>query len=395
MPAASPATLPATKIAFPYVNWQAVLQAGFPSKYRTDDPQQIMAFVGWANAHGGIAGHKIDPVLLKVDNLDVNAQHAACLQFTQQDKAFMVMDVTALTDPGAESCVTQAHKTPMTSIYAYYNSNYHAEFPYLMSPEGTSDENAANLIAGGKADGFFKISGKLGILRTGCDPASVWNGPKGYYAQLAAAGVPQSNISTYTTQCNNTGVSTEAPAAVLQMKEASVTHILGMSGNLEIPVTSIAVKQGYHPQWLIGDYESVMQNYALLNPGAIDGAYGVSAVVQDYSKDPGAKLCDAVLTGAGLPGLRTPGQDLVAGYLCETMVDAVQIGKLVKGSLTAQSYTSAAQTAGNLFSAQTEGITYGKGDLLGNDKVALVRFSKGCGCWSGTQVIEAPANTQS
>src|SRR5262249_1466241 len=150
-------------------------------------------------------------------------------------------------------------------------------------------------------------------------------------------------------------------------------------------------------KWLIGDFDSTLLNTALLNKENIDGAYGVTSTVQDYADSPGAKVCSQILTDAGLPPLRADNIDQVVGWECEEFIDAMQIANLAGPNLTRESYAQAATKAGNLFAAQVYGVRYGKDDLTGGDKVALMRFDAKANKWNmGPEgvVDTAALNTQ-
>ena len=72
--------------------------------------QEWQTFVDDLNKHGGINGRKIQPYYVKADPVDTNSQRQACLQLTQDDKVFMV--VNAASGLGtSELCVTAENHT--------------------------------------------------------------------------------------------------------------------------------------------------------------------------------------------------------------------------------------------------------------------------------------------
>ncbi|WP_182377749.1 hypothetical protein [Nocardioides sp. WS12] len=382
LPAASAATGSPIKIGFPYTDWQALKEAGFPVDFRDDDAEQIDALVAWANAHGGLGGHVIEPVKVKVTTVDPNSPQAACLKLTQEQKVFAVVDVSVYRS--RPTCVTKQNDTLMLSAYPGAGVDYLDQFPNMMAGIADLEQQAGDMIGGGAEMGFFEIPGKLGILRNGCDPDEVWDGANGVYALLDEMGISDGDYVEYRDACDR-GVTSGATAAqaLLGFKAANVTKIIaGTGGLLEKTVSAQGQKQGFEPAWLIGDFSATIQNSNLLNNDNIDGAYGVSGTVLDYADSPGADLCSEIFAAKGLPALKSIDVDVNAGFRCDAVVQLVQIGALMGADATPATYAAAAQKAGNLFTAQTFGVTYGEGDLLGAEKVALFRYDSGRQEWA-------------
>ncbi|WP_182377734.1 hypothetical protein [Nocardioides sp. WS12] len=398
LPGESEATGTPIKIGFPYTDWEALKQAGYPLAFRTDDEEQIDALVDWANAHGGIAGHPIDPVPVKVTTVDPNALQAACLKMTQEEKTALVVDVGVFI--GNPSCVVQQNNTPMLTTFPGSDSEYLKQFPKLSGGAATLEQAATDLIGGGAEMGFFDIPGKLGILRNGCDPDSVWDGPNGVYALLKQLGITSDDYVEYKNACDFAVTAGKtATQALLAFKAANVTKVIAGTGSaMEKTVSAQGQRQGFQPAWLIGDFASTIQNTTLLNNDNIDGAYGVSGTALTYEGSESAALCDEIFTGAGLPAMKGIDVDLSAAYHCDAVVQMVQIGALMDkdAEVTTESYAEAAQKAGNLFSAQTYGVTYGEGDMLGADKVGLFRYDADKKAWKQQgETIVAPHVPQS
>jgi hypothetical protein len=180
------------------------------------------------------------------------------------------------------------------------------------------NQDGEDLILGGYEGGFFKAgSGKVGILRNGCDDPSVWDGSAGINSLLDLIGVPASGRVEFTLKCSATRDASQYTAALLQFKEAKVDKIISAEGG--------------GAAWTIMQ-QPLRQHY---NPA-----------------------CNDIYTSAGLPAMKNEQTDLVSMYLCETTLDAMQIADKVKGPFTQASYAAASVNAGWLFSAQTWGIDY-------------------------------------
>jgi hypothetical protein len=396
LPPAKAATGTPIKVAFPYADWAALAKVGLLINYRTDDPQQAAALVKYVNAHGGFDGHPIVADPLKVNIADANQAQAACLTFTSDHHDFTVLDVTVYIEntQQAANCISGTHKTPLTGIYPGSAANIGSQFPYKTSPVPNQNQDAVDLVLGGYKDGFFKSGpGKVGILRNGCDDPSVWNGPTGVNSLLDLIGVPASDRSEFTLRCSTASDPSEIPAALLQFKEAGVDKIISAeSGTGAGSMMQLESRQNYHPVWLFSDLDASILNSTSDPKAEMNGAYGVSSAVQVYSTSPNVKVCNDIYTSAGLAPIMAPQRDLVAVYLCETTLDAMQIADKVKGPLTQASYAAASVNAGWLFSAQTWGIDYTGKNLNGGSLTGLLRYNSQQGAWelSSQGVVSAP-----
>jgi hypothetical protein len=401
IPPAKAATGTPIKVAFPYLDWAALAQEGAPITYRRDDPQQAAAMVKYVNAHGGFDGHPIVGNPLEINLYDTNQAQAACLTFTEDDHDFMVLDVTAYveTTQDAANCISGTHKTPLTGIYPGSAANIGSQFPYKTSPVPNLNQDGEDLILGGYEEGFFKTgTGKVGILRNGCDDPSVWNGPTGINGYLTLIGVPASDRVEFTFPCDTTSFASYYPSALLQFKQAGVDKIISAEGgSASWTMMQLEERQHYFPVWLFGDVNNSILNSTSAPKGPLNGSYGVSTAVQVYSTSPNAKICNNIFTSAGLAGIKNENTDLVSMYLCETTIDAMQIADKVKGPLTQASYAAASANAGWLFSAQTWGIDYTGKNLNGGEALGLYRFDEKTGAYQLTPqgVVAAPSTCTS
>jgi hypothetical protein len=396
LPPAKAATDTPITVGFPYDDWQALANVGALINYRRDDAQQAHALVKYVNAHGGFDGHPIVDDPLKINILDPNQAQAACLTLTADHHDFMVLDVTGFifTTLNAANCVSGTHKTPLTGIWPGSSADVASQFPYKTTVVPNLNQAATDMILGGYEEGFFKSGpGKVGILRNGCDDPSVYDGPNGVHSLLDLIGVPASDRSEFTLKCSSTLDPTQYPAALLQFKEAGVDKIIAAdNGSTEGSLMQLEARQNYHPAWLFSDYNNSILN-SVSNPKAeMNGAYGVSSAVQVYSTDPNVKVCNDIFTSAGLKPIQTPPKDLVAMYLCQTTLDAMQIADRVKGPLTQASYAAASVNSGRLFSAQTFATDYSGKNLSGGSAVGLFRYSSADGTYQLTSqgVVAAP-----
>jgi hypothetical protein len=187
-------------------------------------------------------------------------------------------------------------------------------------------------------------------------------------------------------------------AALLQFKQGGVDKIISTEGGTASwTMMQLEQRQHYTPVWLFGDVNNSILNSTSAPKNTLNGSYGISSAVQVYTTNPNLKICSDIYTAAGLPPLETENHDLVAGYLCETTIDAMQIADKVKGPLTQASYAAASVNAGWLFSAQTWGIDYTGKNLSGGNVTGLYRYSTKDGAWELTSkgVVLAPHNCTS
>ena len=138
----------------------------------TDERPITEALVKYLNAHGGIAGRKIDPIYYEYDAVtggtwDSPRPRAACDQFNNDDKVFAVISGHVGQTDSLLDCLAKG-KTPLVTQNQWpYDGKYYTDYKnYLYQPGRMRPERwMPQYIAGLEKNGFFTGSGiKLGVL---------------------------------------------------------------------------------------------------------------------------------------------------------------------------------------------------------------------------------------
>jgi ABC-type branched-subunit amino acid transport system substrate-binding protein len=213
--------------------------------------KQWKAFVDDANKRGGILGRTITPVFKEYDGLSLDAQRAACVYLTEQEKVFAIVNSGGFYgDPIL--CVTQQHKTPFIGQAGEALDYYQKSNGLYFSTTPNKDRVLRNLVRAALADGVFK--GKtVGILsREGIDAIPVDRSLK---PELAAAGIKvkyEARISS-----DDSAAQSQIPVEVQQMRSNGVDLIMLETGLIVANVfVQQADSQRYYPQYLTSDFAS-------------------------------------------------------------------------------------------------------------------------------------------
>lgn len=233
------------------------------------------AQIAYLNAHGGIGGHRIDPVYVRHDATAQdgdNAAQTACTEVSDDRKvdivaaAGMISDVflTCLQKKG----VSSFDFTPWVSDGADL-----ARHPNLFAPDAVSvDRYARALIKVSVARGVLKSGDTLGVLTEDCP----W-GPRVYsnvVVPLARSYGVKTETATFS--CNKSlsgqqvaAASSQTQQAALKFGSLGVTHVMALSageGFIIVQFQNNARGQRFDPKYLI------TTNAYPYNNGRRDGA---------------------------------------------------------------------------------------------------------------------------
>ena len=212
---------------------------------------QWNAYVNAVNAKGGILGRKIQPIYREYDGLDLDAQRAACVYLTEQEKVFAIVNSGGFYgDPIL--CVTQQHKTPFIGQAGEALDFYQKSNGLYFSTTPNKDRVLQNMVAAAARDGAFK--GKtVGLLsREGIDAIPVDRSLK---PALKAHGIKltyEARISA-----DDSAAQSQIPLEVQQMKSHGVDFIMLATGLIVANVfVQQADSQRYTPQYMTSDFAS-------------------------------------------------------------------------------------------------------------------------------------------
>lgn len=240
---------------------QDVAQAQLGTSGITFVPHQeiVDALVADINANGGLAGKTVVPVLhttdAAVDNDPQVISREICATFTEDNEVYAVISIS---DPGTEvlACLTDAGVPLLSSTGATFSFADQALYdanPLYFGPSSINLDRAATaLVQGLDTAGFFEPDAEVGVVRLSSPEfdASAANSLEPALASAAVEPVSIAALATIKTNDDIGRFSSEAQAAVLDMKEAGVTHLVFFESGGAAPFffLSAAKDQGFEPK---------------------------------------------------------------------------------------------------------------------------------------------------
>lgn len=128
-----------------------------------DTKAQTDAIVSYINAHGGIAGRKVNIVwyMLSVQNNAAQSAQAACATWTQDNKIFVQFD----DNPILDQCTANAHGVGISSGLVAETTPALQQFPSDVNLDGfTIDRGDKVTIDGLGQQGYFSPGAKVGVV---------------------------------------------------------------------------------------------------------------------------------------------------------------------------------------------------------------------------------------
>jgi len=225
------------KVGFIVAKNQAEAQAKLGTTGITfvDHQEVVSTLIDDINGRGGLGGKELVPVLYVSDLLTdtdpaANAR-AICATFTEDNEVYAVVSIN---DPGPEvlSCLNSAGVPLIASggaTFAFADQSVYDANPLYFNPSGINLDRAAKaLVEGLDTAGFFTPEAKVGVVRL-TSPEFDAATTNSLEPALTAAGItPVETVALAAIKSNDDigRFSTEAAAAVLNMKEAGVTHLV-------------------------------------------------------------------------------------------------------------------------------------------------------------------------
>jgi ABC-type branched-subunit amino acid transport system substrate-binding protein len=221
--------------------------------------QLVDTLVADINDAGGLGGKQIVPVFHETDQVvDTDPQaitREICATMTEDNEVYAVV---AIGDPGTEvlACLNDAGVPLFASTGANFTFADQAVYdanPLYVNPSSINLDRAATaLVSGLDQAGFFEDGAVVGLIRL-ASPEFDAATTNSLEPALAAAGVEPAVTAALATIKTNDDIgrfSSEAQAAVLEMKEAGVTHLVFFESGGAAPFffLSAAKDQGLAPK---------------------------------------------------------------------------------------------------------------------------------------------------
>jgi hypothetical protein len=247
----------------------------------TEQEQAIRVFVDDINAHGGINGRTINPIISEFDPTSETNMRALCKDWTEGDPAaFAVVDGVGAWTGDNELCIAQEGHTPFIGQWTTGTTWLQQGAPYLW---WTGPDQAAILtstVTWGLDAGYMKRGGKVGVIAG--DRASDREALQRYLLPaLSRAGVDPVVSTIAADPSDSATTNTQAPLIIQQMRSEGVTSIIPMIPfNVFFPLLQAETEQQFFPRLLLSDYESSIQVALGLIPipylDALDGQEGLT-----------------------------------------------------------------------------------------------------------------------
>jgi ABC-type branched-subunit amino acid transport system substrate-binding protein len=359
------------------------------------DEGEMRAVNAYINAHGGIAGRKVDLVVIKsqVDRTTYSAEaEAACESFVQDHKVYAVIVPPQFARPGFAYCMAK-HNTPVIEggTWPFDGTDYGRLAGVLYQPNRPRPERwIPAYIASLRAQGFLSRGIRLGLVRfdgaafTRMTERVLKPALKRYGIALAAEAPidpPETASSGYG------GMNAQINNAILRFNDARVDRVIFFAtlGEVQFFWFSAAEAQQFHPRYGLSsmDWPSFME--AMAPAAQLRGAVGVGWS-PDYDvapeRDPGgsaaAQRCKRIFTASG--------QEAGAGRSAKC--DAEFFLKLAlerASSFAPAALRRAVDGLGSSFKpAETFATYFASGRYDGPSEMRTLAFDGGCPCFRYT-----------
>ncbi len=363
----------------------------------------IHTFVNAANAHGGINGRQINPMIENFDPTNEAGMRADCLQWTQGNPpVFAVVDGLGSWAGDNQLCITQEGHTPFIGQWTTTSNWTQQGAPYLWWTGPDQSAILSTLVAWAKGAGL--VGGKRKLAIVAGDRASDQKALKSYLLpDLKRAGVATPMVETIPADpSDSASTGSAAPLIVQRLQAAGVNSVIPlMPFNAMFPYLQAESQEKYTPKLLLSDYEGSIVSTLGLMPAPyeneLNGQEGVTVetlggtdapptAVPKGGYDPGVENCYKVWHAANPKPL--PGQTLIHGeapspYIeeqgpiagwCQAIELFVTAAKKAGHNLTRRSFVNAMASIKNFQGTYSPTLSYGPGKYAGPDDYQVVQL---------------------
>jgi hypothetical protein len=352
--------------------------------------RQGPAAFGLPNTGPGLLGRKIEPIIKKLDPFNQADMQAKCVEFTETDKVYAVLDSAA----GAivRQCFTTQHKTPFINATAFDAKTQNAGAPYDITIGKNANRIMKDLAYGAKALGFFdpaKGFKKLGIVEQG--DASMFKGPTGIRTYLKQVGVPDSAITEFVLGGDATQQTAQTQQAAIEFKRQGVTHVFPLMLFTLVQVfTSNAEAQNWRPEYFASDWltlglDQTAKNYP---PNQWDRTRMVTELTSGELNagrplNGPAKACNKMLVARGVPPMDDyDGENVEVADFCDALKLLAAGMQKQNPNPTRASFAAALDTVGAIRLAKRDTSIFDRpGKYSGGDTIATIEWRRECSCW--------------
>lgn len=238
---------------------EAQAQLGTTGITFVDHREVVDTLVADLNAAGGLGGLEITPVFHVTDALtDTDPQAITseiCATFTEDNEVYAVVTIN---EPSAEvlGCLNDAGVPLMVSsgaTFSFADQGVYDANPLFVNASGINLDRAARaLVQGLDGAGFFEDGAVVGLIRLSSPEfdAATTNSLEPALAEAGVEIAASAALATIKTNDDVGRFSTEASNAVLDMKDAGVTHLVFFESGGAAPFFFLAnaSSQGFTPK---------------------------------------------------------------------------------------------------------------------------------------------------
>jgi len=246
-------------VVFPWPNLGAVGAATGIDTASESNTLSIATYVNDINAHGGILGRKIVPEVVGFNPLDDASMRALCLQWTQDQQVFAVVDSDAWHDD-EQLCITQEGHTPLISGWTAVPLFTQEGAPNLWWTGPDTSRVVENLVPWAIARGILTPKTKFGILASDRQEDTIALNQY-LIPTLARYGLKATDveISHYDSSDGADSADT-APLSVERFRADGVTTLIPIVPFLNLATfLETADDQNWDPVEALSDYESELE----------------------------------------------------------------------------------------------------------------------------------------
>ena len=354
--------------------------------------QLYTAMINYVNAHGGIAGRKVTPVIYQ--ECGTYSQQAICAAFTQDNHVFAIISDESHFDGTLLSCLTPVGVPLVNDFEGIYDQDMiDGSTSGFYLPDMISGQRlVSDWIPGLQSQGYFGSSPKVGLLSV--DDPIYEKVQAGVGPALQAAGYSLAATEDISITDESTAAQ-EIDSAVLNFKQQGIDHVLIMDDGAELTYLfgEAAESQNYYPRLGLNSI-NVPQLVADNVPAkALAGAVGVGWVPQiDVNTPPDSNTaavnqCVSIYAAEGI-SLSGPNNATVALLAC-SLVLFFKAAFEGATSISAAGFRGGVEKLGTSYqSPYTFDTTFGPNRYDGASAYRGFSFSTSCSCFQYTTAVE-------
>lgn len=375
----------------------AVSALGAHAQTSVNEQNLSRAFISYLNAHGGVAGRKLQAVEYtqnsSSDNYATDMQ-AACARFTQDNTVHVVLraELGGLTPENYESCLTNAGVTSLEMSYAVGDRTMLLQHPNLYNIAAPSvDRRERAVLTGLSKSGYLTSKNTIGVLVEDCPESQrAYNGTVVPLARSLGLKILERTVGCLTGFGDVGAFSSQVQAAVLPFRTAGVDRVTFVSGWETLMLLFFetnANNQGWRPSYALSSNSAIgstVGEYSNEQRSRMRGiGWAPNTDTGATVKNATSKTCDAMARSQGITA-QTQGDEALIQLVCDLFLVYKSAVETAGGRDDPSSLSAGLATASsNYLSAAVLGgrIQLGRRHQDAPTEVAEFGFVSSCSCF--------------